>query len=316
LTGRENILLGGAVLGMTRTETARKFDEIVAFAELELFLDTPLKRYSTGMQVRLAFAVAAHLEPEILLADEVLAVGDQAFQAKCLGKMSEVARGGRTVIFVSHSMAAVSRLCGRVLVLEGGRTAALEPADEAIQSYYALLQVTGGETAQGSHVLFAESRADDGDFAVTRVELLDEDRRPKPVVATWDDVVVRIWYRCRVPLRRAAVEFEVSGVDGSTLLLLSTQPDSTVPVEFSVGEHCADCLVRRLPLAAGRYSLGAALAIPQMEYLWRRRHLASFTVIPRDVYGSGQAPHLTRSLLAVQHAWSVGDGPTAPEAGA
>ena len=118
LTGRENIFLNGAILGMTRAEITRKFDEIVAFSEVETFLDTPVKRYSSGMSVRLAFAVAAHLEPEILIVDEVLAVGDAQFQKKCLGRMSEIAAGGRTVLFVSHNMNAVESLCGAALSLE------------------------------------------------------------------------------------------------------------------------------------------------------------------------------------------------------
>src|SRR5205814_2885628 len=120
LTGRENIFLNGAILGMNRAEIRRKFDEIVAFAEIEKFLDTPVKRYSSGMYVRLAFAVAAHLDPEILLIDEVLAVGDAEFQKKCLGKMGEVARGGRTILFVSHNMTAIRALCERGLLLEDG----------------------------------------------------------------------------------------------------------------------------------------------------------------------------------------------------
>src|ERR1039457_1430354 len=120
LTGRENIFLNGAILGMTKVEIRRKFDEIVAFAEIERFLDTPVKRYSSGMYVRLAFAVAAHLEPEILIVDEVLAVGDAQFQKKCLGKMGEVSKGGRTVLFVSHNMQAVSTLCSHAILLNGG----------------------------------------------------------------------------------------------------------------------------------------------------------------------------------------------------
>jgi lipopolysaccharide transport system ATP-binding protein len=135
LTGRENIYLNGAILGMTRVEIARKFDEILAFAEVERFLDTPVKRYSSGMHMRLAFAVAAHLEPEILLVDEVLAVGDAAFQRKCLGKMGEVAREGRTVLFVSHNMASVQRLCHSALLLDGGRMAARGPVSEVTQLY-------------------------------------------------------------------------------------------------------------------------------------------------------------------------------------
>jgi lipopolysaccharide transport system ATP-binding protein len=135
LTGRENIYLNGAVLGMTRAEIARKFDEILAFAEVEKFLDTPVKRYSSGMHMRLAFAVAAHLEPEILLVDEVLAVGDAAFQRKCLGKMGEVAREGRTVLFVSHSMASVQRLCQTAILLDGGRMTACGKVADVVQQY-------------------------------------------------------------------------------------------------------------------------------------------------------------------------------------
>jgi len=136
LSGRDNIYLNGATLGMRRAEIARKFDEIVAFAEVDRFLDTPVKRYSSGMYVRLAFAVAAHLEPEILLVDEVLAVGDQAFQQKCLGKMQDVARQeGRTVLFVSHNMAAVSRLCSRAVLLESGRVAMSGAARDVVANY-------------------------------------------------------------------------------------------------------------------------------------------------------------------------------------
>ena len=135
LTGRENIYLNGAILGMVRTEIRRKFDEIVAFAEIEKFIDTPVKFYSSGMHVRLAFAVAAHLEPEILVLDEVLAVGDTAFQQKCLGKMRDVTRQGRTVLLVSHSMSTVSRLCKKSVWLDDGRVKAVGSSDQVIQSY-------------------------------------------------------------------------------------------------------------------------------------------------------------------------------------
>jgi lipopolysaccharide transport system ATP-binding protein len=137
LSGRENIFLNAAILGMTRAETARKFDEIVAFAEVERFLDTPVKRYSSGMYVRLAFAVAAHLEPEILIVDEVLAVGDVEFQKKSLGRMHDVSRSGRTVLFVSHNMAAVQALCSRAIWLEKGTVAFAGPVDETVSRYLA-----------------------------------------------------------------------------------------------------------------------------------------------------------------------------------
>ncbi|HSG38604.1 MAG TPA: ABC transporter ATP-binding protein, partial [Thermoanaerobaculia bacterium] len=138
LTGRENVFLSGAILGMRRAEIARKFDEIVAFAEVERFIDTPVKHYSSGMGLRLAFAVAAHLEPEILIVDEVLAVGDARFQKKCLGKMQDASsREGRTVLFVSHNMSAVQRLCNRCLLLEGGSLAHAGPTAEVVARYLA-----------------------------------------------------------------------------------------------------------------------------------------------------------------------------------
>src|SRR5205085_195451 len=163
LTGRENIFLNGAILGMGKAEIRGKFDEIVAFAEVEKFLDTPVKRYSSGMYVRLAFAVAAHLEPEILVVDEVLAVGDAEFQTKCLGKMDEVSRReGRTVLFVSHNMSAISQLAGRAVLLESGSLALDAPVFEAVSAY---LSAERGEPAYaraalrphaGPHVARAE----------------------------------------------------------------------------------------------------------------------------------------------------------------
>ena len=140
LTGRENIFLNGAILGMRKAEIERKFDEIVAFAEVEKFIDTPVKRYSSGMYVRLAFAVAAHLDPEILFVDEVLAVGDAAFQKKCLGKMGDVAHEGRTVLFVSHNMAAVQKLCSRVLLLNAANVIADDLPKFTIAKYLSLIQ--------------------------------------------------------------------------------------------------------------------------------------------------------------------------------
>ena len=145
LTGRENIFLNGAILGMRRREIQAKFEEIVAFAEVERFIDTPVKRYSSGMYMRLAFAVAAHLEPEILLVDEVLAVGDAAFQKKCLGKMGEVAREGRTVLFVSHNMTAVNQLCTRAVLLSGGRLALEGRTQEVVAEYFRAGSDGGGE---------------------------------------------------------------------------------------------------------------------------------------------------------------------------
>jgi lipopolysaccharide transport system ATP-binding protein len=162
LTGRENIFLNGAILGMTQREIRKKFDEIVGFAGVERFLDTPVKRYSSGMYVRLAFAVAAHLEPEILVVDEVLAVGDAEFQKKCLGKMGEVARGGRTVVYVSHNMAAMKSLTSRGIVLDAGRVVSVGTTEQVIQHYTQLISrgVPGKprEWRKGKHTAFHDVR--------------------------------------------------------------------------------------------------------------------------------------------------------------
>lgn len=183
LTGRENIFLNGAILGMSKAEIARKFDEIVAFAEVEKFLDTPVKRYSSGMYVRLAFAVAANLEPEILIVDEVLAVGDQQFQKKCLGKMEEVGKEGRTVIFVSHSMPTVTSLCDRAILLEAGRVAKMGPTSEVVIHYY-----TSGQASPASadftakHVGDSKVRLLKGEIKNSKGEVALETRIDEPVV--------------------------------------------------------------------------------------------------------------------------------------
>jgi ABC-type polysaccharide/polyol phosphate transport system ATPase subunit len=184
LTGRENVYLSGAILGMKRAEIGRKFDEIVAFAEVERFLDAPLKHFSTGMQMRLAFAVAAHLEPEILLVDEVLAVGDLEFQKKCLGKMSEVSKGGRTILFVSHQMSQIRRLCERVIWIDGGTVKKDGSALDVISSYETAFTQTGqalGPQASANGVVQFE-----------RWELLVDDQEPRNVIQHLGPVSFRV----------------------------------------------------------------------------------------------------------------------------
>jgi lipopolysaccharide transport system ATP-binding protein len=170
LTGRENVLLSGAILGMKRAEIARKFDEILAFADIDQFIDTPVKRYSSGMKVRLGFAVAAFLEPEILLIDEVLAVGDAEFQKRCLGKMSEIGQGGRTIVFVSHSMPAILRLCDRAILLDHGRVVVHGPTHEVVRAY---LETDTGRT---SRRLWDRSTAPGDDVARLRSVMVVTDR--------------------------------------------------------------------------------------------------------------------------------------------
>jgi len=190
LTGRENIYMNGAILGMRRSEIDARIDEIIAFSELSRFVDTPVKRYSSGMYVRLAFAVAAHLEPEVMLVDEVLAVGDAAFQRKCLSKMEGAARSGRTILFVSHNMPAVSRLCTRGILLQGGRLVADGPADEVVATYLRHASDTGERrtwdeaSAPGSEIVRLL------DVAVTR-----RDGKPLLLPTVNDELAVRLTYR-------------------------------------------------------------------------------------------------------------------------
>ncbi len=210
LTGRENIYLNGAILGMSRREIAAEFDNIVAFAETEAFLDLPVKRYSSGMYVRLAFAVAAHLRPEILIVDEVLAVGDTAFQRKCLGKMEDVTREGRTVIFVSHNLAAVNTLTTRCLYLDHGRVVALGPTEEIVNAYLA-----GKE--DGSVEWVAETPSSHP-LQVTRVRLLQGNGEPSAKFEADEGIDVEIQYEVRQAVANALVEFFVLTLEGVHLL--------------------------------------------------------------------------------------------------
>src|SRR4051794_10855248 len=188
LTGRENIFLNGAILGMSRKEIERKFDEIVDFADVEKFLDTPVKRYSSGMYVRLAFAVAAHLEPEILIVDEVLAVGDAAFRKKCLGRMSEIGAEGRTVLLVSHDLSSVRRLCARAIWLEDGQVQMLGDARDVSYAYER--QAAAEETVGDGR--FARAPGPRGEVWIERVELLDADGQPKAEFTYGETMRIRL----------------------------------------------------------------------------------------------------------------------------
>lgn len=190
LTGRENVYLNGAVLGMKKKEIDRRFDEIVEFAEVEKFIDTPLKRFSTGMKVRLAFSVAAHLEPEILLVDEVLAVGDVGFQKRCLGKMDDVARGGRTVLFVSHNMGMISTLCEKAILLNQGRIEFMGPTQQAINAYLAKFGAEAGLHREWSF----EQAPGKENVKVKSITITDHQGIEKPYFSTTEPIFVTIDY--------------------------------------------------------------------------------------------------------------------------
>jgi lipopolysaccharide transport system ATP-binding protein len=220
LTGRENIYLNGAVLGMTKREVEHKFDEIVEFAEVEKFIDTPVKRYSTGMRVRLAFSVAAHLEPEILLIDEVLAVGDDRFQKKCLGKMGQVSKEGRTVLFVSHNMGAVARLCDRVILMENGRIALNGLPAKVISSY-----LDSGET-HGSTWSLSPPVKSDLDVQVTSARVLSWENKPSSFVDYNKQFKAEIVYEVNQPVTNLTIFCQVIDMQGN-ILWTSWDNDST-----------------------------------------------------------------------------------------
>lgn len=206
LTGRENVFLNGAILGMTRGEILRKFDRIVAFAGIEPFIDTPVKRYSSGMRVRLAFAVAAHLEPEILLVDEVLAVGDAAFQKKCLGTLDEAATGGRTVLFVSHNMAAIQRLCNRVIWIDRGSIVADGEPGAVIEGYLASVH----DACESAPAI----KSPDGSLEIERVVLTRVDGGETTVFSPGESIAVDLWYMAHRAIDGAYFWIGVSGRHG------------------------------------------------------------------------------------------------------
>jgi lipopolysaccharide transport system ATP-binding protein len=254
LTGRENIYLNGAILGMKRAEIERKFDEIVAFAEIDKFIDTPVKRYSSGMYVRLAFAVAAYLEPEILLVDEVLAVGDAAFQKKCLGKMGDVAKQGRTVLFVSHNMAAVQRLCGKCLVLESGRVVENSQTNQAVAMY--LQQLTAIE----EHVASGEQNvARVRQLGFYKVGSQESDFR----FDTEETFEFRMEYELKTDLIGARVAVWFLTAEGFVFMCCyDTDTYSGLATMREIGKYCNRMIVPASFLNAGEYTIRVLVYVP------------------------------------------------------
>ncbi len=254
LTGRENIYLNGAILGMKRREIERKFDEIVDFAEIDKFIDTPVKRYSSGMHVRLAFAVAAHLEPEILIVDEVLAVGDANFQRKCLGKMEGVASEGRTIIFVSHNMQAVARLCNRVITLNEGTILYEGDPTEAISKYFAGIHSTAEKNWDN------DPGSAPGDekvrLAGVRVRQLDSDR-PRELLEYRQPICIEIDYDILGPIENLTASIDL--VNGDSVTLFGSGDQHTDYIQRPPGRYRSTCLVPAYLLAEATYFVRVAL---------------------------------------------------------
>ncbi len=265
LTGRENIFLNGAILGMKRGEVRKKFDEIVSFSEIEKFIDTPVKRYSSGMYVRLAFAVAAHLEPDILLVDEVLAVGDASFQKKCMGKMESVAGEGRTVLFVSHNMAAVSNLCKKTMLLEDGRIKFFDSTQKVVDTYLAENLQSKGE------VIFSEDRCrPKSELNFLSVRLLDPETKDTCAYAKLTrGIILQIEYQVLQPVSFAQIGFELWNATG-TCVLCSTDFDQHPENSHFTrqpGRYRTSCYIPSTFLRPGHYWITIASSVPGIRML-------------------------------------------------
>lgn len=300
LTGRENIYLNGAILGMSRVEIKRKFDEIVAFAEIDKFLDTPVKRYSSGMYVRLAFAVAAHLEPEILIVDEVLAVGDAEFQKKCLGKMEDVSQQeGRTVILVSHQMPAIQNLCTRCILMEKGRLIMHGATDDIVNSYMS----KGAELAlEGLND--REDRAGKGDVRITSIHLRDEAGNVIHEAVSGQNVNLSLEYEVKdgLSLGDAVVCVEICK-DLKKYFALSSALVDPRPLRLE-GKGRLDFLVPDWPLMGGKYHVNFYVGSKEgvQDYL---NDAAIIDVIDGDYYGTGKLHHegWQGVSVLVKHSW-------------
>lgn len=293
LTGRENIYLNGVILGMKRAEIDRKFDEIVEFAELQQFLDTPVKRYSSGMYTRLAFSVAAHLEPEILIIDEVLAVGDAVFQRKCLGKMGAVAREGRTVLFVSHNMAAVQTLCTRALVLQNGTIVVDDSAPAAVAAYLSYL-----ESAATQELTTRTERRGKGQIRLTHVAAFRADHTPVGPLATGHPA--RFVFDLSAMRSGMSCSFTIYDYLGQPVTFFDSAMHSSADVVVPAQGPRFLCEIDELPLLPGRYRINAA--VMHNGELQDHVEAAAFIEVEQGLlrgrpvsgeagYGSVQIPH-------------------------
>jgi lipopolysaccharide transport system ATP-binding protein len=286
LTGRENIYLNGAILGMGQREIARKFDEIVAFAEVEQFLDTPVKRYSSGMYTRLAFAVAAHLESEILLVDEVLAVGDAAFQKKCLGKMGEVVREGRTVLFVSHNMAAVRNLCTSAVLLAKGRVVCQGGSDAVIARYLESLPKVGDNLGR------CLSHNPQCGVTFKGVELLDAHQNVVPVMQTGQPAFIRLSFETSVAYENVTATVGVNSLLDDTRICIFYSWLSGDPLRLTPPAPSVLCAIPKVPLSPGRYRL-TLRATSGNRVLFYLPGALEVDVVEGDFYGTGRLPDPT-----------------------
>jgi len=277
LTGRENIFLNGAILGMKRTEIGRKFDEIVSFAEVEKFIDTPVKRYSSGMYLRLAFAVAAHLEPEILVVDEVLAVGDAEFQRKCLGKMGDVAQQGRTVLFVSHNMSAILRLTQECIVLEKGRMAMRAPTPQAVDYY-----LSSGFSQEGQRTWKDdEVPASAEPFRPVAIRVLNAQGQVADTLRSTEPAVIELEYTLAAPIAGLRVGIYLLSTRGEYILTSFDTDDGGQYEHFRsrpAGRYFSRCSLPADLLNEGRYVIGVNASSFRVRRYFQEDQALTFNV--------------------------------------
>lgn len=305
LSGRENIYLSGSVLGMGKEEIGRKFDEIVDFAEIEKFLELPIKRYSSGMYMRLAFSVAAHLDPEILLVDEVLAVGDIAFQKKCLGKMDSVARGGRTVIFVSHQLEFLAQLCKRCLLVDKGKIIEDGPSRDVISHYIQLVR-----NATPTSLRERKDRQGEGRVRFTETWLEDMQGNRVRRIVSGQPIKIVATYETKDAYdgTSLAISFAVLTVHGVVVVDLGTDTSSSDFHGNLPRMGKVECIIPRIHFNSGEfvYNVLARSAKSGNEIEDWVKQAGMFTVEPGDYYGTGHIAG-TASLLAMDHSWSFLD---------
>jgi lipopolysaccharide transport system ATP-binding protein len=304
LTGRENIFLNGAILGMTKGEIRKQFDAIIDFAGVEKFLDTPVKRYSSGMYVRLAFAVAAHLNTEILIVDEVLAVGDAEFQKKCLGKMGEISKGGRTVLFVSHNMAAITNLCSKTIWLRRGEVVLVGETASVVRQYAESMSESTAVSVRQAK----EGRSGNGQVRFTDLTLLSEDGKTLPEAVSGRPLRLRLSYEADelklIPNFRVSVCFFDSV--GQVLFNCSSE---LVPNRLKniPGSGAVDLMIDKLPLTAGTYQLNLFFEVDGViaDYLLGG---VSLNVVDGNFYGAGRdyPPGWEGKGVLVPHSWAIG----------
>jgi lipopolysaccharide transport system ATP-binding protein len=304
LTGRENIYLNGAILGMKKAEIDRKFDEMVAFAEVETFLDTPVKHYSSGMYVRLAFAVAAHLEPEILLVDEVLAVGDAAFQKKCLGKMNEVTRAGRTVVFVSHNMSAIENLCASAYQIDGGHIVRAGDTRTVVSGYLAEQHLPTANPFTNC------PRTGNGKLRVTSFRLESPAGEPLDVARSGEAVVFAFGFENRGCAARDRVSFSFSvHTDHEVAVFHYYSHFSNTVFENLPAAGTFKCRLPELALAPGNYLVMCRAMLNGDQFIgteadWPQVYVP-LSVASGDFYGTGDVNLTTWAPILVKGTWSM-----------